>query len=67
MKGIVERPAMPGDPGEIRGEDGKVYRYQQSQVRADDIFRAGQRVDFISLGEEARDIYPVEEIGRAHV
>ena len=51
---------MPGDPGEIRGEDGKVYRYQQSQVRADDIFRAGQRVDFISLGEEARDIYPVE-------
>lgn len=59
MKGIVERVELPGDPGLIRGEDGKTYRYSQSQVRSDEILTAGSRVDFISLGDEARDIYPV--------
>lgn len=60
MKGIVERVELPGDPGRIRGEDGRLYTYRQSQVRTDDPVRTGQRVDFISLGDEARDIYAVD-------
>lgn len=60
MKGIVERVELPGDPGRIRGEDGKLYTYRQSQVRTDELVRTGQRVDFISLGDEARDIYAVD-------
>ncbi len=57
MKGTVERAELAGDPGLIRGEDGKLYRFQQPNVRSGATLRAGMGVDFIGLGEVARDIH----------
>ena len=60
MKGTVTRPVMAGDAGEIRGDDGKTYVFTLAQVRHNAVPQPGERVDFIGLGEDARDIH-VEE------
>jgi len=60
VKGTVTRPVMAGDAGEIRGDDGKTYVFTLAQVRHNAVPQPGERVDFIGLGEDARDIH-VEE------
>ncbi|MEZ5998214.1 MAG: DUF805 domain-containing protein [Hyphomonas sp.] len=57
MKGTVVRAVMAGDAGEIRGDDGKIYQFGLNQVRHGAVPVSGQRVDFIGLGDEARDIH----------
>ncbi|MCA8899861.1 MAG: DUF805 domain-containing protein [Hyphomonas sp.] len=57
MKGTVERQELAGDPGQIRGDDGKLYHFMAAQVRNGAVLTAGDRVDFIGLGEDARDIH----------
>ena len=57
MKGTVERAEMAGDPGRIRGDDGRSYVFRQLQVRNAARLQPGMRVDFFALGEDARDIH----------
>ncbi|MEZ5952734.1 MAG: DUF805 domain-containing protein [Hyphomonas sp.] len=57
MKGIVVRAVLAGDAGEIRGTDGKIYLFGLNQVRHGAVPVVGQQVDFIGLGDEARDIH----------
>lgn len=52
MKGEVLDPA-----GMILGEDGRRYTFTPDQVRGEGSIEAGQSVDFVSMGEQARDIY----------
>lgn len=59
MRGEVLQPDGPGGVGTILGEDGKRYQYSQVQVKTGVQLVAGQTVDFVSMGEEARDIYPL--------
>lgn len=61
MKGEVKKPATETEIGLILGENGKQFYYQLSQLRSDDVLVEGQVVDFISLGDEARDIYVPDE------
>lgn len=52
MKGEVLDPG-----GIILGEDGRRYAFAADQVRGDGALEAGQAVDFVAMGEQARDIY----------
>ncbi len=57
MRGQVLKADGTGGPGLILGDDGVRYNYTQGQVRGDNALAPGQKVDFIGLGDEARDIY----------
>ncbi|WP_373006119.1 DUF805 domain-containing protein [Hyphomonas sp.] len=57
MRGEVLKPDNLDGAGLILGEDGQRYQFTQLQVRNGAVLHAGQTVDFISMGEEARDIY----------
>ena len=57
MRGQVLKSDGLDGPGLILGDDGARYSYTQGQVRGGGTLAPGQHVDFISLGEEARDIY----------
>lgn len=57
MRGQVLKPDGTDGPGLILGDDGVRYNYTQGQVRGDSVLARGQKVDFIGLGDEARDIY----------
>ena len=57
MRGQVLKADGAGEPGLILGDDGVRYNYEQAQVRGDGSLAPGQKVDFIGLGDEARDIY----------
>jgi uncharacterized membrane protein YhaH (DUF805 family) len=57
MRGQVLKADGLDGPGLILGDDGARYSYTQGQVRGGNALAPGQQVDFISLGEEARDIY----------
>tara|TARA_R110000787_G_scaffold250514_1_gene356161 strand:+ start:69 stop:785 length:717 start_codon:yes stop_codon:yes gene_type:complete len=57
MRGEVLKPDNIEGAGLILGEDGQRYQFTQLQVRNDAVLHAGQTVDFISMGDEARDIY----------
>ena len=57
MRGQVLKPDGTDGPGLILGDDGVRYNYEQRQVRGDGPLSRGQKVDFIGLGDEARDIY----------
>lgn len=57
MRGEVLKSDNLDGAGLILGEDGQRYQFTQLQVRNDAVLHAGQTVDFISMGEEARDIY----------
>ncbi len=57
MRGQVLKADGADGPGLILGDDGVRYNYGQPQVRGDGTLAPGQKVDFIGLGDEARDIY----------
>ena len=57
MRGEVLKADSPDGAGLILGEDGRRYQFSQVQVRNGSVLQAGQTVDFVSMGEEARDIY----------
>ncbi len=59
MRGEVLQPDGPGEVGTILGEDGQRYQYTQVQVKTGVQLVSGQSVDFVSMGDEARDIYPL--------
>ncbi len=57
MRGEVLKPDNIEGVGLILGEDGQRYQFTQLQVRNGAVLHPGQTVDFISMGDEARDIY----------
>lgn len=57
MRGQVLKADGADGPGIILGDDGVRYNFEQAQVRGGNALAAGQKVDFIGLGDEARDIY----------
>jgi len=57
MRGQVLKSDGLDGAGLILGDDGARYKYSQDQVRGGGTLVPGQQVDFISLGEDARDIY----------
>lgn len=57
MRGEVLKPDNLDGAGLILGEDGQRYQFTQLQVRNGAVLHTGQAVDFISMGDEARDIY----------
>jgi uncharacterized membrane protein YhaH (DUF805 family) len=57
MRGQILKSDDLDGPGLILGDDGARYKYSQDQVRGGGTLLPGQQVDFISLGEDARDIY----------
>jgi uncharacterized membrane protein YhaH (DUF805 family) len=59
MRGEVLKPDGVDGPGLILGEDGKRYFYISARVHRGAVLAAGSAVDFIGLGEDARDIYPL--------
>lgn len=59
MRGEVLQSDGPGEVGTILGEDGQRYQYTQVQVKTGVQLVSGQSVDFVSMGDEARDIYPL--------
>ena len=59
MRGEVLKPDDADGPGVILGEDGRRYYFTAARVYKGEALKAGARVDFIALGEDARDIYPL--------
>ncbi|WP_430404572.1 DUF805 domain-containing protein [Hyphomonas sp.] len=57
MRGEVLKSDGPDGSGLILGEDGVRYQYSQVQVRNGAVLEPGRTVDFVGMGEEARDIY----------
>lgn len=60
MRGEVLKTGSLAAPGLILGSDGKRYNFSAAQVRSGETVSVGQAVDFIGLGDEARDIYVVQ-------
>lgn len=60
MRGEVLKPDDPDGEGLILGKDGNRYRFTTARVHKNAQLPAGTPVDFIALGEEARDIYVLE-------
>ena len=59
MRGEVLRADGINGPGQILGDDGRTYAYIAARVHKGAMLAPGSAVDFIALGEEARDIYPL--------
>jgi uncharacterized membrane protein YhaH (DUF805 family) len=57
MRGEVLKSDSPDGSGLILGADGMRYQFSQGQVRNGAVLQPGQTVDFVGMGEEARDIY----------
>lgn len=57
MRGEVLKADDASGPGLILGDDGKRYHFLAARVHKGAALREGAAVDFIALGEEARDIY----------
>lgn len=57
MRGEVLKPDDADGPGLILGEDGKRYHFTSARVHRSAALPAGAAVDFIPLGEDARDIF----------
>ncbi len=57
MRGQVLKRDGAGEAGLILGDNGQRYTYSQGQVRNGASLAEGAVVDFIDLGDEARDIY----------
>src|SRR3990167_123412 len=66
MRGEVLKPDDTSGPGLILGEDGRRYNFITPHVHKQAALAAGAKVDFIGLGEEARDIYVLGAPGSAH-
>lgn len=60
MHGEVIRLDGGEEPGFIRGDDGNLYCYTADRVHKRAALSLGTRVDFIALGEDARDIYVLQ-------
>jgi uncharacterized membrane protein YhaH (DUF805 family) len=63
MRGEVLKPDDAYGPGVILGEDGRRYSFTAARVHKGEALKAGSRVDFIALGDDARDIYPLAAPG----
>lgn len=59
MRGEVLKPDGTSGPGLILGEDGRRYHFTTARVHKGAVLAEGSPVDFIALGEDARDIYPL--------
>lgn len=59
MRGEVLKPDDASGPGLILGEDGKRYHFITPRVHKGAALKEGSPVDFIALGDDARDIYPL--------
>ncbi|MEQ9506878.1 MAG: DUF805 domain-containing protein [Hyphomonas sp.] len=59
MRGEVLKTDGMNGPGQILGDDGRTYRYIAARVHKGAALAPGSAVDFIALGDEARDIYPL--------
>lgn len=59
MRGEVLKADDGESPGLILGEDGRRYHFTAARVHKGAALAAGAAVDFIPLGEDARDIYPL--------
>ena len=59
MRGEVLKPDDTEGPGLILGEDGRRYHFTAARVHKGAVLAPGNAVDFIALGEDARDIYPL--------
>ncbi len=59
MRGEVVRIESPTERGLILGADGSRYEYNSTQVRNHSVLEIGHAVDFIAMGDVARDIYQV--------
>jgi len=57
MRGEVLKPVDASGDGLILGEDGKRYNFTSARVHRSAALPSGAVVDFIPLGEDARDIY----------
>lgn len=57
MRGEVLKPDEGDGQGIILGEDGRRYAFRTDRVHKRTLIAAGTPVDFITLGDEARDIY----------
>lgn len=57
MRGEVLKPDDREGPGLILGEDGRRYLFTAARVHKGASLAPGNAVDFIPLGEDARDIY----------
>lgn len=57
MRGEVLKPDDSDGTGLILGDDGKRYHFTTARVHKSAPLAAGTPVDFIALGDEARDIY----------
>lgn len=64
MRGQVLKADSVEGLGLILGEDGVRYRFSQTQVRDDRHLVQGHVVDFIGMGDEARDIYLLQAGGQ---
>ncbi len=60
MRGEVIKADTDGTGGLIAGADNKRYAFRQENVRDGAALVPGQSVDFIALGDEARDVYLVQ-------
>lgn len=65
MRGQVLKRDGGGEGGLILGDNGKRYTYSQGQVRNGASLAEGAVVDFIDLGDEARDIYLIPAVEAA--
>lgn len=63
MRGEVLKAEDEDGAGLILGEDGRRYTFRTLQVHRRAALVAGTPVDFIALGEEARDIYVLTKSG----
>lgn len=59
MRGEVLKPEGLNGKGLILGEDGRQYTFTAAHVHKGAALAATTPVDFLPLGEEARDIYPL--------
>ena len=60
MRGEVIKADTDGAGGLIAGADNKRYAFSQVNVRDGVTLVPGQSVDFIAMGDEARDVYLVQ-------
>ncbi len=64
MRGEILKTDDDPGPGLILGEDGKRYTFLTARVHKGAALAAGAAVDFIALGEEARDIYALSPVAQ---
>lgn len=65
MRGQVLKRDGADGPGVILGDDGRRFRFSQAQARNGAMLAEGAVVDFIDLGDEARDIYLIPPVKQA--